>query len=165
MNLQEGIRLKQAQKNNLFNFNCNLREFKMSSNSVKFDSARKWHRRLGNLNHADMIRNVLETVGKLEDVCDICEHWPRSQWLKHQEWQQCWQRRNRRKCMHSTAEEHTRDYATERVTWRYWRWLGCTQFFVRRCGESDGNEILLVSLTVRTVTSCSYLTHARWWKF
>ena len=44
----------------------------MSSNSVKPDSARKWHRQLGHLNQADMDRNAPETVGELDDVCNVC---------------------------------------------------------------------------------------------
>ena len=44
----------------------------MSSNSLKLDSARKWHRRLGHLNQADVVRNALETVGGLDDVCNVC---------------------------------------------------------------------------------------------
>ena len=44
----------------------------MSSNSVKLDSARKWHRRLIHLNQADVVRNAPETVGKLDDVCNVC---------------------------------------------------------------------------------------------
>ena len=44
----------------------------MSSNSVKLDSARKWHRRLGHLNQADVVRNAPETVGELDDVCNVC---------------------------------------------------------------------------------------------
>ena len=32
------------------------------------DSARKWHRRLGHLNQADVVRNAPETVGQLDDV-------------------------------------------------------------------------------------------------
>ena len=44
----------------------------MSSNSVKLDSASKWHRRLGHLNQADVLRNAPETVGELDDVCNVC---------------------------------------------------------------------------------------------
>ena len=44
----------------------------MSSNSVKLDSARKWHRRLGHLNQTDVVRNAPETVGELDDVCNVC---------------------------------------------------------------------------------------------
>ena len=44
----------------------------MSSNSVKLDSARKWHRRLGHLNQAYVVRNAPETVGELDDVCNVC---------------------------------------------------------------------------------------------
>ena len=44
----------------------------MSSNSVKFDSARKWQRRLGHLNQADVVRNAPETVKELDDVCNVC---------------------------------------------------------------------------------------------
>ena len=44
----------------------------MSSNSVTLDSARKWHRRLGHLNQAGVVRNAPETVGELDDVCNVC---------------------------------------------------------------------------------------------
>ena len=44
----------------------------MSSNSLKLDSARKWHRRLGHSNQADVVRNAPETVGDLDDVCNLC---------------------------------------------------------------------------------------------
>ena len=44
----------------------------MSSNSVKNDSARKWHKLLGHLNKKDVERNAPETVGELDDVCNVC---------------------------------------------------------------------------------------------
>ena len=44
----------------------------MSSNSVKLDSARKWHRQLGHLNQADVVRNAPETVRELDDVFIVC---------------------------------------------------------------------------------------------
>ena len=47
-------------------------EFKMSSNSVKLESARKWHRRLGHLNQVDVVTNAPETVGELDDVFNVC---------------------------------------------------------------------------------------------
>ena len=46
MKLRKGTRVKFTKENNLFYLPCSVLEFKMSSNSVKFDSARKWHRRL-----------------------------------------------------------------------------------------------------------------------
>ena len=39
---------------------------------MKLDSARKWHRRLGHLNQADVVRNAPETVGELDDLCNVC---------------------------------------------------------------------------------------------
>ena len=72
MKLQKGTRVKLTQENNLFYLPCSVLEFKMSSNSVKLDSARKWHRRLGHLNQADVVRNAPETVGELDDVCNVC---------------------------------------------------------------------------------------------
>ena len=39
---------------------------------MKLDSARKWHRRLGHLNQADVVRNAPETVAELDDVCNVC---------------------------------------------------------------------------------------------
>ena len=63
MKLQKGTRVKLTQENNLFYLPCSVLEFKMRSNSVKLDSARKWHRRLGHLNQADVVRNAPETVG------------------------------------------------------------------------------------------------------
>ena len=47
-------------------------EFKISSNSVNLDRARKWHRRLGHLNQADVVRNAPETVRELDDLCNVC---------------------------------------------------------------------------------------------
>ena len=44
----------------------------MSCSSVKLDSATKWYRRLGHLNQADVVRNAQETVGELDDVCNVC---------------------------------------------------------------------------------------------
>ena len=44
----------------------------MSSHSAKLDSARKLHRRLGDLNQVDVVRNAPETVGELDDVCNAC---------------------------------------------------------------------------------------------
>ena len=44
----------------------------MCSNSLKFDSAEKWHRQLGHLNQADVVRNAPETVGELDDICNVC---------------------------------------------------------------------------------------------
>ena len=53
MKLQKGTRIKLMQENNLFYLPCSVLDFKMSSNSVKLDSARKWHRRLDHLNYAE----------------------------------------------------------------------------------------------------------------
>ena len=39
---------------------------------MKLDSARKWHRRLDHLNQAGVARNATETVGELDDVCNVC---------------------------------------------------------------------------------------------
>ena len=74
MKLQKGTRVKLKQENYLFYLHCSVLEFKMSSNSVKLDSARKWHRRLGHLNQADVVRKapVGETVGELDDACNVC---------------------------------------------------------------------------------------------
>ena len=44
----------------------------MSSKSVKLHSARKWHRQLGHLNQADVVKNAPETVGELDDVGNVC---------------------------------------------------------------------------------------------
>ena len=44
----------------------------MSSNSVKLDSARKWHRRLSHLNQADGTRNAPETVRDFDAACKMC---------------------------------------------------------------------------------------------
>ena len=72
MKLQKGTRVKITQENNLFYLPCSVLEFKMSSNSVKLDSERSWHGRLGHLNQADVARNAPETVGELDDVCNVC---------------------------------------------------------------------------------------------
>ena len=72
MKLQKGTRVKLTRENSLFYIPCSVLEFKMSSNSVKLDSARKWHRRLGHLNQADVVRNAPETVGELDVICNVC---------------------------------------------------------------------------------------------
>ena len=72
MKLQKGIQVKLTQEKNLFYLPCSVLEFKMSSNSVKLDSARKCHRRLGQLNPADLVKNAPESVGELDDVCNVC---------------------------------------------------------------------------------------------
>ena len=72
MKLQKGTRVKLNQENNLFYLPRSVLEFKMSSNSMKLDSARKWHRRLGHLNQADVVRNAPETVREFDDVCKVC---------------------------------------------------------------------------------------------
>ena len=72
MKLQKGTRVKLTQENKFFNLPCSVLEFKMSSNSVKLDSARKWNTRLGHLNQLDVVRNAPETVGELNDVCNLC---------------------------------------------------------------------------------------------
>ena len=72
MKLQKETRVKLTQKSNLFYLPCSVLEFEMSSNSAKLDSARKWHRRLGHLNEADVAKNVPETMGELDDVCNVC---------------------------------------------------------------------------------------------
>ena len=56
----------------MFYLPCSVLDFKMTSNSKKFDSARKWQRRLGHLNQADVVSNAPETVGELYDVCNVC---------------------------------------------------------------------------------------------
>ena len=63
MKVQKGTRVKLKQENILFYLPCSVLEFKKSSNIVKLDSARNWHRRLGHLNQADVARNAPETVG------------------------------------------------------------------------------------------------------
>ena len=72
MKLQKGTWVKLTQENNLFYLPCRVLDFKMSSNSVKLDIARKWHRKLGHLNPAEVVRNAPETVGELDDVCNLC---------------------------------------------------------------------------------------------
>ena len=92
MKLQKGTRVKLTQENNLFYLPCSVLEFKMSSNSVKLDSARKWHRRLGHLNQTDVVRNAPETVGN-SMIYATCAHGLRSQRLQYQEWQRPKQKR------------------------------------------------------------------------
>ena len=72
MKLQKGTQVKLTQEKNWFYLPCSVLEFKMSSNNVKLESARKWHRRLGHLNHTDVVRNAPETVGELDNVCNVC---------------------------------------------------------------------------------------------
>ena len=68
MKLQRGTRVKPTQEKNLFYLPCSVLEFKMSSNSVKLESARKRQRRLGHLKQADVVRNAPGTVEELGDV-------------------------------------------------------------------------------------------------
>ena len=72
MELQKRSRLKLTQQKSSFYLPCSILEFKMSSNSVKLDRARKWHRRLGHLIQADLVGNAQETVGELYELCKIC---------------------------------------------------------------------------------------------
>ena len=72
MKLQKVTRGKLTQENSLFYLLCRVLEFKMSSNSVKLDIARKWHRRLAHWNQADVVKNAPETLWKLEEVCNVC---------------------------------------------------------------------------------------------
>ena len=39
---------------------------------MKFDIARNWHRKLGHLNYADVVRIALATVGELGYVFIVC---------------------------------------------------------------------------------------------
>ena len=39
---------------------------------MKLDSARKWHRQLGQLNQTDVVRNAPKTVGEPDDACNVC---------------------------------------------------------------------------------------------
>ena len=100
MKLQEGTRVKLIPENNLFYLSCSVLEFKMSSNSVKLDSARKWHRRLGHLNQADVVRNAPETVGELDDVCNVRALAK----LQYQEWQRPKQKRSWRGCSQTRCD-------------------------------------------------------------
>ena len=68
---QKGTRVKLTEKN-FFYLLISVLEFKLSSNSAKLDSARKWHKRLDHMNQADVLRSAPETVGKLCDVCNVC---------------------------------------------------------------------------------------------
>ena len=72
MKRQKGTRVKLTQENNLFYLPCSVLEFKMSSNSVKLYSARKWHSQLGHLNQMDVVTNAPETRGEIDDVCNVC---------------------------------------------------------------------------------------------
>ena len=69
--LLKETREKLTQENNSFYLPCSVLEFKMSSNSIKFYSARKRHRQLGRLNQVDVVRSLLETVGEIDDVCNV----------------------------------------------------------------------------------------------
>ena len=70
--LQKGTRVKLTQENNLVYLPCRVLDFKMFSSSVKLDSARKWHRGLGHLSQANVVRNAPKKVGELDDVCNVC---------------------------------------------------------------------------------------------
>ena len=97
MKLQKGTRVKLTQEINLFDLPCSVQEFKTSSNSVKIDSARKWRRRLGHLNQADVVKNAPETVGELDVVCNVCTLAKITR-LQYQEWQRPKQKRSWRGC-------------------------------------------------------------------
>ena len=73
MKLPTETRVKLTQEKSLFYIPCSFLEFKMNSNSVKFDSARMWHKRLLNLYQADVLRNALKDSGRIRcDVCNVC---------------------------------------------------------------------------------------------
>ena len=72
MKLQKRTRVKLTQENNLSYIPCSVLEIKMGSNSVKLDSVRKWHKRLGHLNQADVVRIAPETLGELDNACNVC---------------------------------------------------------------------------------------------
>ena len=61
-----------SKTNNLFYLPGSMLELDMISNSVKLEGARKWHRRLGQLNQANVFRNAQEIVGGLRDLCNMC---------------------------------------------------------------------------------------------
>ena len=84
MNLQKGTRVKLTQKIILFYLPLSILDFKMSSSNGKLDSAGKWHKRLGQMNPADVVRNAPDTVGN-SMMYAICEHCPRSQGRQYQE--------------------------------------------------------------------------------
>ena len=62
MKLQKGTQIKLTPENILFYLPKSVLNFKMSSNSVKTDSTKKWNRRLGHLNQADVVRRTAKTV-------------------------------------------------------------------------------------------------------
>ena len=72
MKLEKGTRVKVIQEENLFYLPCSVVKIKMSSNSLKIDSAKKWHRQLRRLNQADVDKNAPQRVGELDDVCNVC---------------------------------------------------------------------------------------------
>ena len=73
MKPQKGTWVKLTHDINLcYTHHAAFLEFKMTSNSVKLDLARKWHRRLGHLNQVDVLKNAPETVGEVDDVCNVC---------------------------------------------------------------------------------------------
>ena len=69
--LQKGTWVKLTQEY-LTYLPCSNLESKISSISVTLDSARKWQKPLGHLNQADVVRNAPETMGELDDVCNVC---------------------------------------------------------------------------------------------
>ena len=72
MKLHTGPGVKLHKKIELFYLPCSIVELKMSFNSLKLDSSREWHRRLGHLNQADVVRNAPKTVGEIDDVFNVC---------------------------------------------------------------------------------------------
>ena len=72
MKLQKGTRVKLTQENNLFYLHCRVLEFKVSSNIVELDRARKWHTRFSHLNQANVVRIAPDTVEEFDDVCNVC---------------------------------------------------------------------------------------------
>ena len=72
MKLQKGTQVKLTQENNLFYLHCRVLEFKVSSNIVELDRARKWHKQFSHLNQTNVVRIAPETVEELDDVCNMC---------------------------------------------------------------------------------------------
>ena len=83
--LQKRTRLKLRQEHNLFYLPCSVLQLKMTSNSVKLDIAKNWHRRLGHLNQTDVVRNTTTTSGNSMTYL-VSSLWPRWQGLQSQEW-------------------------------------------------------------------------------
>ena len=72
LKLQKGTRVKLTQEKNLIYLPCSFLEFKMSSNSVKFDIAILMAQTIGSIESSGWRQECTRDSGELDDVCNVC---------------------------------------------------------------------------------------------